>query len=69
MINQDPQLVPHSIYAARPIRRRKVLRTYASGHGNRVPTRDQPREASQGSRPQRIGTGLPVPAVVGRPAQ
>ena len=61
VINQDHQLVPRSIYAARPIRRRKVLRTYASGHGNRAPTRDQPREASQGSRPQRIGTGLRCP--------
>jgi pimeloyl-ACP methyl ester carboxylesterase len=32
-----------------------------AGHGNRAPTRDQPREASQGSRPQRIGTGLRCP--------
>jgi len=54
--------VPRGIYASRPIRRKKVLRTYASGHGNRAPTRDQPREASQGSRPQRIGTGLRCPS-------
>jgi len=27
VINQDHQFVPHSIYASRPIRRRKVLRT------------------------------------------
>ncbi|HEV8277899.1 MAG TPA: HAD family hydrolase [Streptosporangiaceae bacterium] len=36
-------------YAAGPIRRRKVSRTDASGHGNRAPTRDQPREASRGT--------------------
>jgi HAD superfamily hydrolase (TIGR01490 family) len=35
-------------YASGPIRRRKVSRTDASGHGNRAPTRDQPREASRG---------------------
>ncbi|HEX7269018.1 MAG TPA: HAD family hydrolase, partial [Streptosporangiaceae bacterium] len=36
-------------YASGPIRRRKVSRTDASGHGNRAPTRDQPREASRGT--------------------
>ena len=36
-------------YASGPIRRRKVSRTEASGHGNRAPTRDQPREASRGT--------------------
>jgi HAD superfamily hydrolase (TIGR01490 family) len=37
------------LYASGPIRRRKVSRTDASGHGNRAPTRDQPREASRGT--------------------
>jgi hypothetical protein len=36
-------------YASGPIRRTKVSRTDASGHGNRAPTRDQPREASRGT--------------------
>ena len=36
-------------YASGPFRRRKVSRTDASGHGNRAPTRDQPREASRGT--------------------
>jgi hypothetical protein len=37
------------LYASGLIRRRKVSRTDASGHGNRAPTRDQPREASRGT--------------------
>jgi hypothetical protein len=40
-------------FSSRRIRRTKVSRTRSSGHGNRAPTRDQPREACRGRRAQR----------------
>ena len=64
--NRDHRLVTPRVYAHGLIRRRKVSRTNTSGHGDRAPTRDQPREASRGTDCRVDGYCRPVPTPGGR---
>ena len=48
VFNRDHEFVTAKGFPRPRIRRRKVSRTVTFGHGSRVPTRDQPREACRG---------------------